>query len=52
MLIFTIEPAGAFHAFPDRMGSVNSSTRTRGASRKAVYRALSTFSGELSSEGR
>lgn len=36
VLILTIDPAGTFHALPDRIGRMNSSSRTREADCKAA----------------
>lgn len=46
VLILTMEPAGASHALPARMGRVNSSIRTRGAFCMVAYASLSTDSGD------
>ena len=51
MLIRTMEPAGAFQAFPDRMGRTNSSMRTRGAFWTVSYKSRGTVSAEPA-EGR
>lgn len=48
VLIRTTDPAGARHAFPDRMGSVISSSNRRGAAWILAYKALSTVNGDPS----
>ena len=42
----TIEPAGAFHARPERMGSKKESINSRGAFWTEVYKSRSTLSGD------
>lgn len=42
----TIEPAGAFHARPERMGSKKESINSRGAFWTEVYKLRSTLSGD------
>lgn len=46
VLILTIDPAGAFHARPDRIGRVNSSIRNRGLPWIAAYDSWSTVNGD------
>ena len=46
MLMRTIEPAGAIHARPERMGSKKESVNSRGASWTEVYKSRLTLSGD------